>query len=431
MTVAAQRARRWPNALGAALPPLLAMALVVPVAVLFLQSRQTTDEDRSFALKERHGAEYLQSLGQVTIALADAQSAAVTGRAAPPEALTRAVEATSAIDTRLGGELRSRERWASLRAKIEALRGSSPTGADPAFAAYSEVTDLLLALNGKVRETSGLARDPAADSYHLQDSATEELPEALVAMGRLADLAALAPTRRAADRVRTIADLSAARAAVASPAGDLVEDLLAAVERTESRSLGSKLLGQLDGYQRSVEALAAASALTPPATAPTGTTGTEQTDPPRGTTGKPGTPEKATTDSGVTVNAAGIAAARLSAQASATELSKIIYSELDELLAARVDDLDGQRRLALGATGLAVLLILALAAGSIARTRRRTPHRPGPDGSPLPQVGPARWDSPGPWSLPIPDGPNNRPGQPTVNGPELQPAHWGRSDAAR
>ena len=65
------------------------------------------------------------------------------------------------MDARIGDELLSQERWAGLRAKLEALRGRSPADPEAAYTAYGEATDLLLALHRKVRESSGLVRDPA------------------------------------------------------------------------------------------------------------------------------------------------------------------------------------------------------------------------------------------------------------------------------
>ena len=62
----------------------------------------------------------------------------------------------------------------------------------PALGAYQEVTDLLLALYGKVRDESGLVHDPDADAYQLQESVGANLPIAVIAAGRLADLAVFA-----------------------------------------------------------------------------------------------------------------------------------------------------------------------------------------------------------------------------------------------
>ncbi|MFI5488706.1 hypothetical protein [Micromonospora echinaurantiaca] len=396
MTVPAPRARRRPSAPARLLPPLLVVALLAPVALLFGLTWRHTDDDRALAARERLGVTYLSALAPVTDALVDAQSAAVAGRPVPGEPLTRAVEAAATVDTRIGSELRSQERWAGLRAKLEALRDRPPAEPEAAFAAYSEVTDLLLDLYRKVRESSGLVRDPGSDSFFLQDGAGQELPEAVVATGRLADLTALAARRPAADRLRTATDLAALRVAALTPADDLVTDLRAAVDNTESTDLGTNVLTPLDTYQRAVEALAAASN-------PAARTGV--------------------------VDPTQVAAARLNAQAAATQLQPVILAELDALLAERVDALDQDRRLALGAVGLAVLLLatlggVLLAAARRARRRAAEMRRARAEAVAAPESDP--------WRPPAgsrPDEPH--PLQPVGPAGDPVAAQWGSVDAAR
>ncbi|MEU4781129.1 hypothetical protein [Micromonospora sp. NPDC023633] len=394
MTVPAPPARRGPSAVGRVLPLLLLVALLAPMALLFVQTWRLTADDRDLASRERLGVEYLRALAPVTHALVDAQTAAVAARPANSEALTRAVEAAASVDARIGDELRTRERWAGLRARIEALGARGPADPEAAFTAYGEATDLLLALHGKVRETSGLVRDPRSDSFFLQD-ASRGLPETVVATGRLADLAVLADRRPAADRNRTAAEIAALRVAVLTPAGNLVTDLRAAVDSSESADLGPSVLTPLDTYQRAVEALAAHSA-------PAGRD--------------------------AAVDQAQVAGARLNAQSAARQLQPVILDELDALLAGRLDDLDRDRWLTGAAGALAVLLWSALGAVWFAAVRRaRRPAaevRREPDGAAA--------------------GPDDTPWQPTgVRGAEprrLQPAgpargpgsaQWGPADAAR
>ncbi|MEN3616047.1 hypothetical protein AAH979_42065 [Plantactinospora sp. ZYX-F-223] len=345
MTVPAQRSRREPNRTGTALRVLLAVALLLPAGVLFSSAWRSNDDRLTVAERERHGVEYLRSLGQVTLALVDAQSGAVAGRAAAAAALRTAVEETSAVDVRYGAELRTSERWAGLHAKIEALPDRPPANPQDAWTVYTETTDLLLALYAKVRESSGLIRDPESDSYHLQDAVAEELPEALVAAGRLADRSVLAAGRSGGDPLRTASELALARSAVLGPAADLVENLRSAVENTASRTLGGNLLSRLDGYQRAVEDLAA---LTRDSAAP---------------------------------NPIQVGAARASAQLAGSGLATIILAELDILLGERVDGLTGERRIVVGALVLAVLLVLALAALPVLAARAADRGRGTPAGA--------------------------------------------------
>ncbi|NJP31532.1 hypothetical protein [Micromonospora thermarum] len=390
MTVPAPQARRRPSAAGRLLPMLLVLALLAPLSVLFGQSWRSTDDDRDLVVTERLGVEYLRALAPVTDALVDAQTATVTGRPVSGDALTRAVGTAAAVDARIGDELRSRERWAGLRAKIEALRDRRPADPEAAYAAYGEVTDLLLALHRKVRETSGLVRDPESDSFFLQDGVGGELPEAVVAAGRLADLTVLAARRPAEQRPRSVAELAAVRVAALAPAGALVADLRAAVDSSESTDLGANVLTPLDTYQRSVEALAAYST-------PTGATGT--------------------------VDAPRLAAARSAAQAAANQLQPVILDELDALLADRLDALDRDRWLAVGAAAVGVVLLVVLALVLLAEFRRAAEARRATDGPAAPAAD--GWQ-------PAAGRPDEvRPLQPAGAARKPEPAQWGPFDAAR
>ncbi|MGX4658270.1 hypothetical protein ACWCHM_31815 [Micromonospora sp. SCSIO 07396] len=395
MTVPASRVRRRPRTPGRLLPLLLATALLLPVAFLVVQGHQLVDTDRELAERERLGVEYLRALGPVTEALVDAQTAAVASRPVPRDALDRAVEAAAAVDARVGGELRSTERWAGLRAKLEGLPSRSLTDPETAFTAYGEVTDLLLALHGKIRETSGLIRDPGSDSYFLQDGVGEEMPEATVAAGRLIDLAVLAQRRPATDQARTVGELATLRFAALQPAGDLVNDLQTVVDTSESADIGAGVLTPFDTYQRAVEALGALSQ-------------------PRGRTQE--------------LDVAKLAAARTQAQTAARELQPVLLDELDRLLRQRIDQLDRDALLIIAAGGVAGLLLVALGASGWLPTRRR--ERPTGRGNP-PGGEPADATAPTPWEPPTP--PGRLPAGPVLQpaGRGTEPDRWRPFDAAR
>lgn len=392
MTVPAPRARRRPSTLGRLLPLLLVGALLAPVGLLVTSAWQQTSDDRTLATRERLGVQYLGALAGVTDALVEAQTAAVNGRPVAREALDQAVEKAAAVDARIGVELLSQERWAGVRAKLEALRGRGPADPESAYTAYSEAADLLLALHRKVRESSGLVRDPVADSFFLQDSAGQELPEAVVAAGRLADLGTLIARRPAAERPRGLMELTGLRVTALSPANDVVDNLRSAVDGSESTDLGANVLTPLDTYQRSVEALAAFS--TPAA----------------GTGG---------------VDAAQLAAAGLNTHRAARQLQPVILAELDALLVERIDSLERDRWLTVAAGVVAVLLLGWLAALLISagrRARRRAAlaatHTEAPDT-------PSRGD---PWQ---PAAPDPRELQPAGALRDPETAQWGAFDAAR
>ncbi|GIJ28104.1 hypothetical protein Vqi01_32660 [Micromonospora qiuiae] len=336
MTVPASRVRRRPRTPGRLLPLLLATVLLLPVAFLVIQAYRFVDADRDAVEREQLGVEYLRALGPVTEALVNAQSAAVSGHPLPRENLDRAVEQAAAVDARTGDELRTSERWAGIRAKLEALPERSLTDPEDAFNAYGEVTDLLLALYGKVRETSGLIRDPDVDTYFLQDGVGEEMPEALIAAGRLTDLVILIEQRPAADQGRSLMELATLRFAALQPARDLVNNLRAVVESSENAELGANVLNPFDAYQRAVEAMALL----------------------------------ALPNRSGAVDTEGLTGARKQAQQAAKQLQPVLLDEIDRLLADRIDRLNRDALLVLGAGSLAVLLLISLAVSSwLSRTQ--------------------------------------------------------------
>ncbi len=326
MSPATPHTRSTPGA-GAVLRSLFAILVLVPVGALFLQSWESTRDDLSITSAERSGVTYLRGLNQLTMALTEAQSAAVAGQSPSADALDRAVSEVANADERHGEELRTRERWSGLRARIEALPGQPHADRRATYNAYVEVTDLLHDLYGKIRESSGLIRDPGTDSYFLQDGAAEKLPEVVVAAGRLTDLVVLAPSRPDGERMQTVVEMVTARNAVADATHDLTADLRAAVDGTQSRTLTQGLLGLLDAFQRGVEQLPVGPALL----------NVDQ----------------------LAGQAEAVTSAANNVREAATNLADAILVGLDALMADRADGVRRSQYLAIGATGLAILLALA------------------------------------------------------------------------
>jgi hypothetical protein len=316
------------------------------------------------------------------------------------------VIAATAADARLGGELITHDRWSGVRAKIEALPNRNAKDPESTYSAYGEAASLLVALYAKVRENSELIRDPDADAYFLEDGAAEELPQSVVAAGRLADLAVIAPARPASQRNNTIADLTAAKGAVASPVHDLTEDLQAAADGTKSRTLSGNLLSRLDLYQRNMDKL----------TVVTSPLGSDK----------------------ITVDAATVTGIRTDVQSSASDLGGAILTELDALIASRLDGLTAERLTTTLAGASAVLLALAaVALGVLSRRRREQSDRPDAAGG---QPGPTAVEDqnnyrgvPPEWPDPGPNGGlGAEPGIPYPVGADIDrtlPAGWERSGA--
>jgi hypothetical protein len=233
-----------------------ALLLLAPVGVLFVTSRAPAVDEQNRTAQELLGVDYLRALQPLTVALLAAQSEAVAGRSVNTAAMTQAFAAMDAADAREGEALAARDRWQGLRAKIQGL---PPQGAPRAmYTAYVETADLMLALYGRVQQTSGLAADPQIDTVSLQRLVATDLPAVNVAFGRYADLT---QAGLGGDLPATaLAEVLAQRQAVGAPGQDLVDNLQAAVDSTTSVTLSGNLLGEADAMRRSLDALSNAPA---------------------------------------------------------------------------------------------------------------------------------------------------------------------------
>jgi hypothetical protein len=355
MTVQTGQARGRIDGRRRVLAALLALVILIPLGVLFLVHNRYQGESRSTATQERHGIEYLLALGQLTIALTDAQSAAVAGEPVSREVLDAALGEVADVDARLGEELRVRERWTQLRDAIELAAGTDHATGRAAYTAYGEAAGLLLGLHDRVRETSGLVRDPDEDAHHVQDAAGGRLPEAVVAAGRLVDLVILTtggatggatggPTGEAASgQPADPSEISIALAAVTGPAGDLVASVQAALDSTESRSLSSAVLGKYDRFLRAKDGLLLA------------------------------VPADGNLEA---VDFGQLAFAQGEIQAAGDDLSTTLLTELDTLVQTRLSGLTRSMWIAIVAVLVGVLLVAGLVAVALVqRTRPPTRHR--------------------------------------------------------
>jgi hypothetical protein len=334
---------------GPLLRSAISILVLLPVCVLFVQLWRGTAADIAFAEREREGVSYLAALNELTVALVDAQSAAVAGQPVNAEAVNRALGAVAEVDERIGASLRAQPRWTTLRAAVEALPDRRFGEPAEAFAAYREVTDLLLAQYGRIRESSNLVRDPEGDAYHLQDGAAEELPEAIVATGRFADLAVLLPSRPPQERPLALVELIGSISDVLSPADDLASNVQAAVESTDSRTMSSALLTQVDRFRRSMDAIAAAAAVLNAAAGELAGSGSDNDG---GTGGRQPV-------GGAAPDLSQLVQLRAEAQSAAAELAGTMLDELDGLIADRVDGLRQTQWAAVGALVLAIALACA------------------------------------------------------------------------
>lgn len=336
------------------------------------QALWRSDSDRLIlASQERGGIRYLIALGSLTTALVDAESAAATGRSVPTDAVSQAIQAVDAVDGQVGAGLTTTERWTDLRGKIQTRIGRSPGDRIAAYDSYVDITNLLLALYAKVSRASHLSADPGADTFFLQDAVSNQLPATIIGLGRLADLAALAPARPAGADVETAAGLVAGRDAVISTSDAVTEDFLLAVAITDSRTLSKAMLGDIDAFRLVTDKVEASTALA---------------------------------DGHVTAaDAAEVGQLRADGLIAGTALTEAVTSELDRIIATRQGSIAVDRNIALAAGSLGVLLALMPIVFGLVGWRRSTRHRtaaPPPDA----EVGGAAsrgWSADQPQLVPV------------------------------
>ncbi|MDY7084749.1 MAG: hypothetical protein SYR96_06535 [Actinomycetota bacterium] len=289
---------------------------------------------------EKKGVEYITALTPLVSALAESQSTALAGVAEPPETLAAAVAGVSAVDARIGDELRTKDRWADIKSKIGKLPDA--TGPVNKLNTHIEVTDLTLALYTAVQRNSKLSLDPDADISSLQQAAAIYMPRVTVEVNRTGDYANLLQVLPAASRPQIQAQFGYQVIAVQESVKRLTEALQAAVDNTTSATLSSSLVNALDSFRRGIEQII------------------------RGADPTGGQPSAAT-----------ITTAQTTLQGALSNLAGVTLRETDRLLDDRIDSLSYRRGEAIVIGVLALLFVAgALVWPAFSRRREATPAAP-------------------------------------------------------
>jgi hypothetical protein len=300
-----------------------AVALLVPVAVLFAQVWSSTGAKQSFAADERRGVAYLGPLTRLLSVTTEAQSNAVARKPVDAAAVRSAIAAVEEIDGRLGGRLRTSDRWTTIRGIVQERTGRTFSRPAEAYTQYSDVVTQLMELNRKVGDESRLILDPELDAYYVMNAAVLRIPEILVDSGRYTDLSVLSSTSGPVEP-SSAAQLTAARNRVATNATDLSDGLVKAFGNTASATLGPGLTRPLDDFRTAVDAVAPSNSLLAPP------------------------PERSQND--LETDQDGL-------QRAALTLQEAALGELDRLLSEREDATGRTRLVAIGAAVLALLLV--------------------------------------------------------------------------
>lgn len=345
-------ARSVPSIRDVVLRAALAVAILLPVTVLFGQAWNTKSADATTIANERKGIQYLDAVTPVMTTLTAAESVAVSGDTVDFAAIDRAMLKLQSIDASNDVSPGAHARFNGLSLKVQQLHTLHPTSAQDAYSAYSEVTGLVLALGSEVRQESGLIRDQEADAYYLEDGAAAQLPTSVVYAGQYGDLVAIAIAQTLTERQVTIGEIAAARASILGSADALGDDVRLAVDATASQTLSSDLLAKLDRFRLAIDSLV------PPASMPNQL------------------PSK--NDRSLALGD------KAKVQSAATDLSDAMLGATDDLLRQRASDVRGGQKLALAAFVLAFLLAMTpiTITMTIRRRRRSAFGRSGNDNDP-------------------------------------------------
>ncbi|MGX6603942.1 hypothetical protein ACWKSP_17625 [Micromonosporaceae bacterium Da 78-11] len=307
----------------------------MPTAVLFGRVWQDNSDLRANTELEQQGVEYLTALSPLVNALVEQQSSALQGVADPPKSLDPAMARVTAVDTRLGDELKTKARWATLQTKIAKLPKVTGTPL-VVYQAHVEVTDLVLALYNTIRRNSHLNRDPDNDLSNLQQAVAIDMPNAVVQVSRMGDYAAIAQNVSGKTRAAIVVQFGQEVLAVQNSVNSLTDSLQAAVDDTNSATLSGSLVSTLDSFRRGVESM------------------TRGANP------------------GGAPNTATMAIAQSSLQGALNSLTGVTLKEMAGLLDDRMNSLDYRRGEAITMGLLAIVLVLGALLWP-ALNRRREP----------------------------------------------------------
>jgi methyl-accepting chemotaxis protein len=159
----------------------LCSAFLLPIIFLTYLFIAETEKQVTFALKEVEGSSYVATLAtelRTLIALSQGTTSLADLAKAQSEVLKQDRDKAEAMNV------------VEPAAKAaEAVRAAQALPKDSPAAAYDPAIDAVIGHIAKVADGAGLSIDPALDSFHTEDLATENMPAAVVAASRVLDAA--------------------------------------------------------------------------------------------------------------------------------------------------------------------------------------------------------------------------------------------------
>lgn len=189
----------------------LGLFLLVPIIVTMYLLISELNTGIDFTRKERDGIEYLVQLRKFSEAVQAHRSAATAytrgdsalkGQLAGLEdQVEAAAVAVDAVDRKLNGDLKTGDRWKSIRDQWQELKKTyAGMSSGDCFDRHTALVAETTALAAHVGDTSNLILDPALDSYYLMDAIINKLPSLTDATSQAQALALLKSEGKAQDQ---------------------------------------------------------------------------------------------------------------------------------------------------------------------------------------------------------------------------------------
>jgi len=160
---------------------------VIQVAVLMYFLVSEMNDGIEFNQKERAGVEYIRAVvpffsaaqdHQMYVYLLSSGDPLARERVASYQAeMDRYVKDVDVAEQKLGGILKSKEKWDAVKVKWQSVKAQSlRVPPQQAIALHAELSNNIADLISHVGDTSNLILDPALDSYYAMDAVINKMP---------------------------------------------------------------------------------------------------------------------------------------------------------------------------------------------------------------------------------------------------------------
>jgi methyl-accepting chemotaxis protein len=174
----------------------LVVAMAVPTALLGVFYLSGANSQVALASDEIEGARYVQSVGAVLAEASNHRSrlfALLTGDAARRDEVVsseaemdRLMAEVDSSNAKVGAKFKVSDTWQAIKSDWEQLKAEGPKlTADDAVARHNALIEHVFKLSETLAARSGLNLDPSPETSVLIQTATHDVPEALIASGNI------------------------------------------------------------------------------------------------------------------------------------------------------------------------------------------------------------------------------------------------------